>query len=102
MLAGVLQEGVHQLGIYQVSGVQFIKHVVATVVSHATQDGKTSHQHSVVVVPERAVLDETDETVEAAEVGQFTADGRVGAKPGKIERVRRDKAKPSAAKWGLI
>ena len=88
MLAGVLQEGVHQLGVYQVPGLQLIEDVMATVVGHATQDGETGDQHRVVVVPEGPVLDEADETVEAPEGDQLAADGWVGAKPVKMKRVR--------------
>ena len=40
LLARIFKEGVHQLGINQISGVQLIKDVVATVMSHTTEDGE--------------------------------------------------------------
>ena len=57
LLGGILHEGIHQLGINQISGVKMIKDVVATVVSDTAEDGKTGHQDGVIVVPECSVLD---------------------------------------------
>lgn len=57
LLARILKEGVHQLGINQISGVKMIKDVVAAVVSHTAEDSKTGHQDGVVVVPQCSVLD---------------------------------------------
>lgn len=52
LLGAILEEGVHQLGVNQVPGIQAVKHPVAAVMSHAAEDGETGDQDGVIVVAE--------------------------------------------------
>ena len=87
LLGAVLQEGVHQLGVDEVAGVEAVEDVVAAVVRDAAQDGEAGHQHRVVVVAERAVLDEADQRVEAAQGEQLSAHRGVRAESEEIFRL---------------
>ena len=87
LLGAVLQEGVHQLGVDEVAGVEAVEDVVSAVVRDAAQDGEAGHQHRVVVVAERAVLDEADQRVEAAQGEQLSAHRGVRAESEEIFRL---------------
>ena len=58
-----------------------IKDVVAAVVSHTPEDGETGHQDGVIVVPQSSVLHQSNQSLQASEGGEVTADRGVRAKP---------------------
>ena len=85
LLGAILEEGVHQLGVNQVPGIQAVKHPVAAVMSDAAEDGETGDQDGVIVVAEGAVLDEGHERVETPERDELVTHGGVRAEPGERE-----------------
>ena len=44
-----------------------IEDVVSAVVSHTAEDGQTGHQDGVVVVPQRPLLDQSHQGLQASE-----------------------------------
>ena len=82
LLGAILEEGVHQLGVNEVPGVQAVEHPVAAVMGDAAEDGETGDQDGVTVVAERPVLDQSDERVQAPESDELVTHPGVRAEPG--------------------
>ena len=83
LLGAILEEGVHQLGVNQVPGIQAVKHPVAAVMGDAAEDGETGDQDGVIVVTEGSVLDQRHERGEAAERDELVTHRGVRAEPGE-------------------
>ena len=82
LLGAILEEGVHQLGVNEVPGVQAVEHPVAAVMGDAAEDGETGDQDGVTVVAERPVLDQSDERVQAPESDELVTHAGVRAESG--------------------
>ena len=52
LLGAILEEGVHQLGVNQVPGIQAVKHPVSAVMGDAAENSETRDQDGVIVVTE--------------------------------------------------
>lgn len=82
LLGAVLEEGVHQLGVNEISGLQRIKDIMAAMMSNAAEDSQTSHEDSVVVVAESPVLDQSHQSVESSQFDELVTHDWVGTQPG--------------------